>query len=41
MESLASILLTLLVIAMVIAFADKGLAGVGEWLHAKFVGNQG
>jgi len=37
-ESLASILLTLLAIALIIAFAKGGLAGVGAWLHAKFVG---
>jgi hypothetical protein len=38
-ESLASILLTLMVIAMVLAFAKGGSAGVGQWLHAKFVGD--
>lgn len=38
MESLASILLMLFVIAMVLAFAQGGTAGVGRWLHAKFVG---
>lgn len=38
MESLASILLTLLIIAMVIAFSNGGTKGVGAWLHAKFVG---
>jgi hypothetical protein len=37
-ESLASILLTALVIALIIAFAQGGMAGVGQWLHAKFVG---
>jgi hypothetical protein len=39
-ESLASILLTALVIALIIAFARGGTAGVGEWLHYKFVGGQ-
>lgn len=38
MESLASILLTALVIALVIAYAHGGTKGVGEWLHAKFIG---
>jgi hypothetical protein len=37
-ESVASILLTLLVIALVLAFAQGGTAGVGKWFHAKFVG---
>jgi hypothetical protein len=37
-ESVASILLTLLVIALVLAFAKGGTTGVGQWLHAKFVG---
>jgi hypothetical protein len=37
-ESVASILLMLLVIALVLAFAQGGTAGVGAWLHAKFVG---
>lgn len=39
MESLASILLTVFVIALVIAFIKGGPAGVGTWLHAKFVGH--
>ncbi len=38
MESLASILLTLLAVALIISFANGGMAGVGQWLHAKFVG---
>lgn len=38
MESLASILLTLFVIALVISFASGGMAGVGTWLHSKFIG---
>ncbi len=38
MESLASILLTLLAIALIIAFIKGGTGGVGTWLHAKFVG---
>jgi hypothetical protein len=37
-ESLASILLTALVIVLIIAFSKGGLSGVGSWLHAKFVG---
>jgi hypothetical protein len=37
-ESLASILLTLLVIALVIQFAAGGTPAVGNWLHLKFVG---
>lgn len=40
MESLASILLTALVIALIIAFSKGGLTGVGQWLHVKFVGEQ-
>jgi hypothetical protein len=40
-ESLASILLTVLVIALVIAYARGGTQAVGEWLHAKFVGEAG
>lgn len=38
MESLASILLMALVIALLIAYSRGGLPGVGQWLHAKFVG---
>lgn len=38
MESLGSLLLLALLIAIVLAFARGGLAGVGEWLHVKFVG---
>lgn len=38
LESLASILLLALVIALIIAFSKNGTSGVGEWLHAKFVG---
>lgn len=38
MESLASILLSVFLIAMIIAYAKGGTAGVGQWLHAKFVG---
>jgi hypothetical protein len=37
-ESIASILLMLIVIALVLAFAQGGTAGVGNWLRAKFVG---
>jgi hypothetical protein len=37
-ESLASILLMALVIALIFAFARGGTTGVGQWLHAKFVG---
>ena len=39
-ESLASLLLLLFVIALVIAFAKSGTKGVGEWLKAKFVGQE-
>lgn len=38
MESLASVLLMLIAIALVLAFVKGGTAGVGSWLHAKFVG---
>lgn len=38
MESLASILLMLLAVALLINFAKGGTGGVGEWLHAKFIG---
>lgn len=38
MESLASILLTLMAIALLLAYRKGGLKSVGEWLHAKFVG---
>lgn len=38
MESLASVLLMLLAISLVIAFANGGLPAVGAWLHAKYVG---
>jgi len=37
-ESVAGILLMLLAIALIIAFAKGGTAGVGQWLHAKYVG---
>jgi hypothetical protein len=37
-ESLASILLLALAVALVLAFSKNGTKGVGEWLHAKFVG---
>jgi hypothetical protein len=37
-ESLASILLMAMVIALVLAFANGGTSGVGAWLKAKFVG---
>lgn len=39
MESLASILLTVFIIALIIAFAKNGTSGVGAWLHSKYVGN--
>lgn len=38
MESLASILLTLVLIALLFAFIRGGTGGVGQWLHAKFIG---
>jgi hypothetical protein len=37
-ESVASILLMLIAIALIIAFISGGTAGVGQWLHVKFVG---
>lgn len=37
-ESLASILLMALAIALLIAFTRGGLTGVGQWLHSKFIG---
>lgn len=40
MESVAGMLLALLLIALVIAFTTNGLGGVGAWLHAKFVGGE-
>ena len=41
MESVASILLTLLLIALVLAYAQGGTAAIGKWLHVKFVGGEG
>jgi hypothetical protein len=38
MESVAGILLMMLVIALIIAFANGGMTGIGTWLHAKYVG---
>lgn len=38
MESVAAILLMFLAIALVIAFVKGGTAGVGTWLHSKYVG---
>jgi hypothetical protein len=40
MESLASILLIALALALLLAYTRGGLQGVGEWLHVKFVGAQ-
>lgn len=37
-ESVASLLLLALTIALVLAYSQGGSKGVGEWLHAKFVG---
>jgi hypothetical protein len=37
-ESVASILLMAIVIALLIAFSRNGMRGVGEWLHAKYIG---
>ena len=41
MESVASILLMAIVVALVIAFTQGGLPAVGKWLHVKFVGEGG
>lgn len=41
MESLAAILLTAMIIALLIAYSKGGLSGhegIGEWLKAKFLG---
>lgn len=38
MESLASILLTAIAIALILAYIKGGPSEVGSWLHAKFVG---
>jgi hypothetical protein len=38
MESLAGILLMALAIALIIAFSNGGLKGIGTWFHAKYVG---
>lgn len=38
MESLAVILLLLLAIALLAAFASGGWKGIGSWWHAKFIG---
>jgi hypothetical protein len=39
-ESLASLLLMALALALIIAFISGGTAGVGRWLHVKFVGGE-
>jgi hypothetical protein len=38
LESFASILLTAFLLALLLAYAKGGAAGVGKWLHAKYVG---
>lgn len=38
MESLAAILLVLLLLALLSAWGRGGLPTVGKWLHSKFVG---
>lgn len=38
MESLAGLLLTAMLIALLLAYSKHGLSGVGSWLHAKFIG---
>ncbi len=38
MESVAGLLLLFFAIALIIAFAKGGMAGVGAWLHSKYVG---
>jgi hypothetical protein len=40
MESIAGILLLMLAIALIIAFAKNGMTGIGTWLKAKFVGEK-
>ncbi len=37
-ESLAGILLSLLAIALLLAYIKGGMQAVGTWLHSKFVG---
>jgi hypothetical protein len=37
-ESIAGILLMFFAIALILAFAKGGTAGVGTWLHSKYVG---
>jgi hypothetical protein len=37
-ESVASILLMALAVALILAFAQGGMAGVSAWLKAKYVG---
>jgi hypothetical protein len=37
-ESVASILLMAIVLALLIAFSAGGMPAVGRWLHVKFVG---
>jgi len=38
-ESLAAILLVMLVIALLVNYAAGGMPRVGAWLHAKYVGD--
>ena len=38
LESLASVLLLFLVIALLLALMRGGPAGVGAWLHSKYIG---
>lgn len=40
MESLAAILLLMLVIALLINYAHGGMTQVGAWLKAKYVGGE-
>jgi hypothetical protein len=40
-ESVASILLMAIVLALLIAFMQGGVPAVGKWLHVKFVGEGG
>jgi hypothetical protein len=40
-ESIARILLLLLLAALVLAYLKGGMPGVQQWLHLKFVGEGG
>ena len=38
LESLASVLLLLVVVALVLSLLRGGTKGVGAWLHSKYIG---